>query len=125
MSKKKDNVSGLLAAIQRQTPTNSEQETGPPTSPEPPTNEKNKLLGNRLTAHRVQFYLHDNDRQTVRELSAWLAAQGIRASDSLVIRAALRLAKTGGELLNTYRQLEQMDGRYKQAKTKRIRSIYS
>jgi len=124
MSKKKDNVSGLLAAIQRQTPTNSEQVTEPPTSPEP-TNEKNKLLGNRLTAHRVQFYLHDNDRQTVRELSAWLAAQGIRASDSLVIRAALRLAKTGGELLNTYRQLEQMDGRYKQAKAKRIQSIYS
>jgi hypothetical protein len=122
MSKKKDNVSGLLAAIQRQTPTNSEQVTEPPTSPEP-TNEKNKLLGNRLTAHRVQFYLHDNDRQTVRELSAWLAAQGIRASDSLVIRAALRLAKTGGELLNTYRQLEQMDGRYRQAKAKR--SIYS
>jgi hypothetical protein len=124
MSKRKDNVSGLLAAIQRQTPTNPEQVTEPPTSPEA-TDEKNKLLGNRLTAHRVQFYLHDNDRQTVRELSAWLAAQGIRASDSLVIRAALRLAKTGGELLNTYRQLEQMDGRYKQAKAKRIHSIYS
>ena len=36
--------------------------------------------------------------------------------------ATLRLAKTGGELLNTYRQLEQVNGRYKQAKAKRIDS---
>lgn len=64
----------------------------------------------------VQFWLHDEDRRLVRELAAWLAGQGIRSTDSMVIRAALRTAKTGGELLEAYRQASQLDGRLKQHK---------
>ena len=44
---------------------------------------------------RSQFWMHEEDRQLVRELSAWLAGQGMRPTDSMVIRAVLRLAKTG------------------------------
>ncbi len=61
----------------------------------------------------VQFWLHDDDRQTIRELAAWLAGQGLRTSDSQVIRAVLRLAKTGGPLLEAYRDAAKMDGRRK------------
>jgi hypothetical protein len=113
MSKARHN--DLLAAIQRKVPS----------SPEPiPETETVRLSSaepeiggaSRPSAHRVQFYMHDDDRQIVRELSAWLAGQGIRASDSLVIRTALRLASTGDQLLTTYRQLEKQDGRYKQRK---------
>jgi hypothetical protein len=113
MSKAKHNVNDLLAAIQRKTPSSpepiTEVETLRTSSAEP-----DARGSSRPCAHRVQFYMHDDDRQIVRELSAWLAGQGIRASDSLVIRTTLRLAKTGDDLLATYRQLEQQDGRYKQ-----------
>jgi len=64
----------------------------------------------------VQFWLHDEDRKLVRELSAWLAGQGERPTDSLVIRTALRMANTGGELLKAFRQASQLDGRLKQHK---------
>jgi hypothetical protein len=65
----------------------------------------------------VQFWLHDEDRKLVRELAAWLAGQGIRPTDSMVVRAALRMAKTGTELLEAARQSAQLDGRLKQQKT--------
>ena len=42
----------------------------------------------------MQFWMHDEDRKLIRELSAWLAGQGTRPSDSMVIRAAL-VARTG------------------------------
>ncbi len=115
MTKAKHNVNDLLAAIQRKAPRSPE----PITDVEPmrtSSAEPDVRVSSRPSAHRVQFYMHDDDRQIVRELSAWLAGQGIRASDSLVIRTALRLARTGDELLATYRQLEQQDGRYKQRK---------
>ena len=61
----------------------------------------------------VQFWMHDEDRKLVRELSAWLAGQGVRATDSMVIRAALRFAKTGNGLLEAYWQASRLDGRLK------------
>jgi hypothetical protein len=65
----------------------------------------------------VQFWLHDEDRRLVRELAAWLAGQGVRSTDSLVVRAALRTAKTGGEFLEAYRHASQLDGRLKPHRT--------
>lgn len=65
----------------------------------------------------VQFWLHEEDRRLVRELAAWLAGQGLRSTDSLVIRSALRTAKTGGELLEAYREASQLDGRLKRHKS--------
>lgn len=58
--------------------------------------------------------MHEEDRRILRELSAWLASQGVRPSDSLVIRTALRFAKTGSELLQAYHQAAQLDGRLKE-----------
>ena len=57
--------------------------------------------------------MHDEDRKLIRELSAWLAGQGTRPSDSMVIRAALRLARTGNGLLEAYWQAAKLDGRLK------------
>jgi hypothetical protein len=126
MSKPKNNVNDLLAAIKRQ-PTNAtpEKETGEalpakqsegktsarPVAPKKlPTEKKQK----RKIGRAVQFWMHDEDIRLVRELSAWLAGQGIRPSDSLVIRSVLRLAKTGGGLLDAYAQAARLDGRLKQ-----------
>ena len=127
MSKTKNNVNELLAAIKRQT---AEPEP-PPTPKEEPTKqvtqseEKPKKKDDRPAApsaakqpksrpgKAVQFWMHAEDTQLVRELSAWLAGQGVRPSDSLVIRAALRYAKTGNAFLEAYRQASALDGRLK------------
>jgi hypothetical protein len=113
MSKGRHN--DLLAAIQRKVPSSPESTT----EVVPPAGARHEASvsgPSGYKAHRVQFYMHDDDRKIVRELSAWLAGQGIRASDSLVIRTALRLANTGQSLLNTYRDLEKQDRRYKENK---------
>ena len=58
--------------------------------------------------------MHDEDRKLIRELSAWLAGQGIRPTDSMVVRAALRIAKPGGPLIEAYHQAAALDGRLRQ-----------
>jgi hypothetical protein len=126
MSKPKSKVDNLLAAIQRKAPTNAEavevHAGAEPADPEPPQ----RKAPNRATdgsaqprgrvGKPVQFWMHDEDRRIVRELAAWLAGQGERPTDSLVIRAALRMAQTGGDLLKAYRHASQLDGRIKQNK---------
>ena len=50
----------------------------------------------------IQFYLHDSDEKIIRELAVWLAPHRRRINDSLVIKAVLRAAKTGPQLLAAY-----------------------
>ncbi len=126
MSKSKpSNVNNLLGAIQRKAPSSPAAAAEPPRK-EPAAAEVPRKAARRADAPAapisrigkpVQFWLHEEDRRLVRELAAWLAGQGIRPTDSLVIRAALRMAKTGGELLDAARQSAQLDGRLKQRKT--------
>jgi hypothetical protein len=120
------NVSNLLAAIQRKTTSNPSATPEP--SPQPPvgvveatdTRMGDRRRGASASKSRVgkpvQFWLHEEDRRLVRELAAWLAGQGLRSTDSLVIRSALRTAKIGGDLLEAYREAAQLDGRLKQHK---------
>lgn len=113
----------LLAAIQRIAPAQLEtaapphqlgsSETGGVTALAPVKSSPKGKVGKP-----VQFWLHDEDRQIIRELAAWLAGQGIRPSDSMVIRAALRVSKTGGELLSAYRDASRLDGRLKAKSTR-------
>ena len=112
-SKSTDKAASLLAAIQR-TPVSAAE----PESPAPAARLKAhpaKHVKSRV-GKPVQFWLHDEDRKLVRELSAWLAGQGERPTDSLVIRSALRMANTSVELLKAFRQASQLDGRLKQHK---------
>lgn len=119
---KASNVSNLLAAIQRKTPNNPTRAPEPAavafTEPEPihKRTRGNAVVPKSRVGKPVQFWLHEEDRRLVRELAAWLAGQGFRSTDSLVIRSALRTAKTGEELLKAYRQAAQLDGRLKQHK---------
>lgn len=64
----------------------------------------------------VQFYLHAEDEKIIRELAAWLAPHRKRINDSLVIKTALRAAKTGHEFLAAYDAAVQVDGRTRQNK---------
>jgi len=100
----------LLAAIQRKTSISSPAAQPAPaaSSPAPAAPAPSKKVGKP-----VQFWLHDADRKLIRELSAWLAGQGIRPTDSMVVRAALRMAKPGPGLLDCYRSASSLDGRLK------------
>jgi hypothetical protein len=121
----KQNAANLLAAIQRKGPPGSSEPGAPPVTvaePERARQRPRRVEAAAAPAGRVgkpvQFWLHDEDRRLVRELAAWLAGQGIRSTDSMVIRAVLRTAKTGGELLDAYRQSALLDGRLRQHKGK-------
>jgi hypothetical protein len=57
----------------------------------------------------VNIYLHDADRVRIRELSAYLANEGLRVSDSQVIKAALLLAQPDKRLLKAYQQIRGAD----------------
>lgn len=123
-SKPKNNVTDLLAAIARQ-PTSSTPEKATadqplqyPETKKPARQETaKKITPDRKSRNKlgkpVQFWMYDDEIKLVRELSAWLAGQGIRASDSMVIRAVLRAAKTGSGLLDAYTQAAKLDGRVK------------
>ena len=121
---KPSNVSNLLAAIQRKTPSASEPQTKF-VKPELIRTKGSKRVPVQKSrvGKPVQFWLHDEDRQMVRELAAWLAGQGLRPTDSMIIRSALRMTKTGGNLLEAYRQASQLDGRLKQHKVNQAAGI--
>jgi hypothetical protein len=129
MKKPKNNVNELLAAIKRHAPEShaavisiSDSLPAPePAEKEEPVGKKREKASTPAPGKKtkskigraVQFWMHDEDTQLVRELSAWLAGQGVRPSDSMVIRAALRYAKTGSGLLEAYWQASKLDGRLK------------
>ena len=106
----------LVAALQRKTlvaQTNELELVDVETKRERDTKPAKRKFGTP-----AQFWLHDEDRRTLRELAAWLSGQGLRLTDSMVIRAALRTAKTGEELLQACRQAAEADGRLKRHKLK-------
>jgi len=125
--KRSDIRDSLLAAIQRKAPS-----APAPSEPEP----KASITGEQPESRRkeprpvaaekpkprkgkqVQFWFHEEDGKLVRELAAWLAGQGVRPTDSLVIRAALRTAQTGTAFLQAYRRAAELDGRLKKHKVK-------
>ena len=126
-SKPGDKRNSLLAAIQRKAPSApvmAEPKPQPPVTveqPEPRRKEAQPVAiekPKRRKGKQVQFWFHEEDGRLVRELAAWLAGQGLRPTDSLVIRAALRTAQTGTALLQAYRRAAELDGRLKKHKVK-------
>ena len=74
----------------------------------PPAEAENSRKGKRVT-----IFLHEGDRKIIRELMAYLAGQGRRVSESIAIKAALRMAKPGTELLNAHEEAAAQDQRFK------------
>ena len=123
MSKRKNNIDSLLAAIKRQAleesttasvegaklsdvtkpaPRNAANpEAITPAAPQEPS---------RRIGQKVTIWMHDEDRKLVREIAAWLAGQGLRLSDSMVIRAALRFVKTGAGFFQRIGRASALDG---------------
>ena len=94
-------ASALLAALTRpsaQVPTEnapapektSDKDIRQQTEPAPVKGEQQPAAGRRTNYKLV--YFTDEDRALVLEKMVWVASQGIRPSDSLILRAALRVA---------------------------------
>ena len=121
----KSKQDALLAAIQQKSPVREAAEAAPAVSQAAPaeSDENSKRRTPALArppkgraGKPVQFWLHGEDSKILRELSAWVAGQGERTSDSLIIRSALRVAKTDSGFLKAYREAAQLDGRLKRHK---------
>jgi len=125
--KPQSKAAGLLAALQQKIPAVAEiapeprQESALAAADDTAPGPKPAASTSRATKNRagkpVQFWIHEEDRRLLRELAAWLAGQGERPTDSMVIRSSLRVTKTGAEFLKAYRDASQLDGRLKQHKT--------
>ncbi|HEY1804944.1 MAG TPA: hypothetical protein VGG45_10740 [Terracidiphilus sp.] len=61
----------------------------------------------------VNLYLRDADLNKVRELTAFVAGQGDRTSDSLIVRAAIHAASPGRGFMDVYREVAAADLRFK------------
>lgn len=101
---------------ERQSPPAEPRPTKPTTPLAPPAPERPARPAAPVRGKAVQFYLHAEDEKIIRELAAWLAPHRKRINDSLVIKTALRVAKTGHEFLAAYDAAVRVDGRTRQNK---------
>jgi hypothetical protein len=63
------------------------------------------------TRKTAAFWLDDEDRSLFRELTVTAVQHGIRPSDSLIVRAALRLVLRDPRMVEQMRELLEQDGR--------------
>jgi hypothetical protein len=78
------------------------------------TNAKSKPIVAALhgsSGRQAAFWLDDEDRGILREVGMSLYAQGIKPSDNLVLRAALRLMPRDHRLIEQIKVLLDRDGR--------------
>jgi hypothetical protein len=122
---KSSKVADLLKVLGQKTPTlaparkpEAPKSAMPPARPAAARKPKAKAAGRGhaipsepTRGKAVQLYLHDQDQKLIRELAVWLAPHRKRINDSLVVKTALRAAKTGPELLAAYDDAVKVDGR--------------
>jgi hypothetical protein len=78
------------------------------------TSAKSKPVATALhgsSGRQAAFWLDDEDRGILREVGMSLYAQGIKPSDNLVLRAALRLMPRDHRLIEQIKVLLDRDGR--------------
>ena len=110
---KNNKAADLLRLLGRKAPT-ATPATKPPVAPLVPSNRAEHPTARAKPAQprssppkgehgkAIQFYLHEADEKLIREFAVWLAPHRKRINDSLVVKAVLRAAKTGPELLAAY-----------------------
>ena len=95
----------LLATIQRSA---SSPATTSPDVPQGPVQPTESEQGTKAL-----IYFRPEDRKLIRDLSAFLAGQGLRVNDSLVIKSVLRAVRPGDELIAAYHEAIKIDRRRK------------
>ena len=64
-----------------------------------------------FTGKQAAFWINDDDRAIFNELVMLLRSQGVKASDNLVMRAALRMVPKDYRLVEKIQELMKNDGR--------------
>lgn len=119
MAKEKSSkATALLSLIQTSTPPSSIEAPGKDRKPvavaKASADQRNGTASKSGPGKRVTIYLHEGDRRIIQELIAYLAGQGRRGlSESSTIKAALRVAKPGADLLRAHEEAVSQDQRFK------------
>jgi hypothetical protein len=66
-----------------------------------------------LRGKPMNLYMRAEDVAKLRELTAYAASNGLRTSDSMIVRAALRVAGTNRAFLLALKEAEAGDLRFK------------
>ena len=61
----------------------------------------------------TNLYMREEDIAKLRELTAYLAREGERTSNSLIARAAIHAVMPGSDFLRAYRQVADVDLRFR------------
>jgi len=108
-SKKHSRTDELLLAISGSPTTSPTQSSIPQAS----STQGQESIRRGKRGRTSSVSLNDEDTQILRNLSSWLAAQGCRVNDTLILRTALRMATTGAALLEAYDAAVKADKRLK------------
>ncbi len=125
-SPKERELLGMLSSpeeVQPQKPT----EEKPTVAPEPALSSRVKAeqsVKTQLPTVKVQskvkptgFSLYPEDIKKIQELKMWLTAQGGKATDSTVVKCAIRLAEPGKDFLAAYEEIRRADKRLSKRKS--------
>ncbi|SNT44024.1 hypothetical protein SAMN05421770_11717 [Granulicella rosea] len=93
----------------------SEPPSSEPVAPQPPIQRSSapvKPLSANLQTSRNTVYLYPEDLTKLRQLSGYASTEyGIRANDSMIVRAALSLLETDVRFLHALKETELLDRR--------------
>ena len=103
---KKKLIAQIGANIAQSNPDLPPEKKQPEPVPLPPSSSSNTGTGKQSA-----FWLDDEDRQLFQELGMFLYSQGIKPSNNLLFRAALRMVPRDHQLVEKVRELLAADGR--------------
>lgn len=114
-SPERTKVTALLNTITQTAPS--------PPSPAPPASGKRSQAKSqppqqpavRQSGRFSSIYLNPEDEKIIRETALWCTGQGLRINDSLIVRIALRMLRTGSEFLAAHQEAVKSDRRSKKS----------
>jgi hypothetical protein len=98
-------------AKQVETPAAKVEADVPVTMPDPPAVKPEPRSGGAGKGSPVSFWVNEEDRSILNEIGIMLYAKGIKPSDSLIVRVALRLLPRDHRLVEGAREMQEQDRR--------------
>lgn len=98
-------------AKQVETPAAKAEAGVPVTAPDPPAVKPEPRSGGTGKGSPVSFWVNEEDRSILNEIGIMLYAKGIKPSDSLIVRVALRLLPRDHRLTEGAREMVEQDRR--------------
>jgi len=71
------------------------------------------LKGKKPSGRPINMYMHPDNEQQIRRLAAFVNGRGERATDSQIVKTALRLAKPDDAFFEEFKNVLAVDARFK------------